>query len=225
MLGTRSVRALTVRTERTRLVSVFLVLLLAAGLTAFLFHDAEAVRVSLEAPGHAPPASVIEVASTVRVPAEQRLPVAGVTFVVESLAASQPALVDAATCWGDACTGGLRHVGGGPEVVGSIALTAASAPPSVGELRIRSEGYGTSQASGYGAEIEPRRTRSATDIEDEEGRSGHGLGYGGDEPVELRYAVTLAGLPAGAYQLTFLVETGSREMGQVSSPRSLLLVE
>lgn len=209
-----------------RIFSVAAVLVVVAGLLALLFHDVDSVRVRVETASESQAGADPLVDAIITIPPGQRLPLAGTTLSVEETGAQTPRLLDAATCWGDgACQGNLLHNGRRP-VVKSIELIERTEEASVGELWVRVEGFGESATMGYGAEVEPQRRLVASDIVDAEGREGFGVGYGGADAVSLRYRVTLDGgaLAAGSYQLTFLVETGSRAMGPISSPAAPLSV-
>lgn len=208
--------------EKMRVFSVVVVLGLGGGLTAFLFHDQEAVAVIVQGPVQASVADALAFEAIVRIPEGQRLPVAGATVVIEDVTRGAPVILDEATCW-DACIE-VRHNAQQEPVVASIRLVDASTQPSTGELEIRSEGYGASSTTGYGAEVEPQRSRSARDLVDANGVAGSGLGYAGSAQLRFAFDIPAGALEAGTYQLTFLVQTGSREMGSVSSPRAPLIL-
>lgn len=215
------------RPEKTRVYSLLGVLALAGTLTALLFQDIDAVRLEIEVPAAVQDAGQVPVRALVHVPAGQRLPVAGATLVVEDVSRGSPFLLDAATCWGDArCTDDLRHAGRRTPIVSELGLAERDAEPSEGPLWVRVEGYGQAPTTGYGAEVEPRRRLTASDIEGEGGRTGYGLGYGGERAALLVYTgiVDTTALEPGRYHVTFLVETGSVAMGPVSSPSTPIMV-
>lgn len=208
--------------EGARIFSVVGVVLLSGGLLVVLFHDVDTVVVSIEGPRQLA-AEAVTFDLSVLVPAGQLLPVAGQTLVLEDAASAPPLLVESATCWGDeGCAGGLRYTGRNAGAIRDVARGDDGAQPQPGLLWVRVQGYGHSEGSGYGQEVESDRKLVANDLIDDEGRRGHGDGYGDPEnSVTLRYALTFdpATLRPGEYHLTFLVETGSAQMGAISSPR------
>lgn len=212
-----------VSVERARFFSVVGAFALSAVLLAFLFHTPASVTVDVEAPAKL--TALTPLAIHVTVPAGQWLPVAGQTAVLES-AGVQPTLIERASCWSDAsCDGGLVHATRPVGALTSIVRGDDGAVPSEGKLWVRSEGYGRSDATGYGQEIEPERSLYASDLADEEG-VGNGYGHAEqDTTLEYLVHVDAAKLPVGTYQFTFLVETGSAEMGPISSPRVQFQVE
>lgn len=205
--------------ERARFYSVFGVFVVAGGLLIFLFQDSEAVTIALEGP-EGVENGVGTFVATITIPAGQRLPVAGQTVVIENARSQPPDLLESATCWGDvSCEGGLRYFRNGFLVRDIVRLDSES--PSMGPLQVRVEGYGRSSTTGYGQEVRADRSLVADDLVDPEAGAAYGPGYGADRPVTLRYAVSVdaSQLEGREFDITFLVETGSRAMGQVSGPR------
>lgn len=204
-------------------------MLVSGGLFAFLFHDAGAVAIATHGPSTVAVGDVATFNVTVQVPPGQRLPVAGTTVVLERVdRAASPTFLASVTCPTDAsCDASqLRAFGAAGDALRGVTRLDATAP-TPGRLTVRVQGWGHSDATGYGQEVETVRRLSATDLVDPTLGAGFGLGYGDEKsPTTLSFSVQLAtaGLAPGAYHLTFLVESGSRVMGEVSGPSTPLTI-
>jgi len=214
--------------RHARLFSVAGVVLVAGGLFAFLFHDAGSVVIATHGPSAVVAGDVATFNVTVQVPPGQRLPVAGTTLVLERADASPPTFLASVTCPTDASCDASQLRAFGPDAAAVHGLTRLDATaPTTGRLTVRVQGWGHSDATGYGQEVEAVRRLSATDLVDPALGAGYGLGYGDEKSpttVSYSFALDTSGLAPGAYRLTFLVESGSRVMGEVSGPSTPLTI-
>lgn len=204
--------------EKTRVFSIVIVIGLAGGLFAFLFHDTPTVDIRLEGPSAVYSTAPVAFSAQIEVPPGQRLPLAAVALVIQDPSTTPPRVLDVVTCWtSDPCGETVVHAG--PNMYEGITIQPAgqASTLSSGPLSVWVRGYGHSPATGYGTEVEPERRLVARDSVDPSGLEGHGMGYEGQT---LQFNVTLAPgqLGPGEYRLAFIADTGSRDMGTISGP-------